>query len=79
MERSEILKKVNDIFIDVLEEEILIKEEYSSYDVDGWDSLNHIILIVEIEKKFNIKFNSSEIISWENVGKMIDCIEEKLK
>ena len=79
MERSEILKKVNDIFIDVLEEEILIKEEYSSYDVDGWDSLNHIILIVETEKKFNIKFNSSEIISWENVGKMIDCIEEKLK
>ena len=79
MERSEILKKVNDIFIDVLEEEILIKEEYSSYDVDGWDSLNHIILIVETEKKFNIKFNSSEIISWENIGKMIDCIEEKLK
>ena len=79
MERSEILKKVNDIFIDVLEEEISIKEEYSSYDVDGWDSLNHIILIVESEKKFNIKFNSSEIISWENVGKMIDCIEEKLK
>jgi len=79
MERSEILKKVNDIFIDVLEEEILIKEEYSSYDVDGWDSLNHIILIVETEKKFNIKFNSSEIISWENVGKMIDCIEKKLK
>ena len=79
MERSEILKKVNDIFIDVLEEEILIKEEYSSYDVDGWDSLNHIILIVETEKKFNIKFNSIEITSWENVGKMIDCIEEKLK
>jgi acyl carrier protein len=37
------------------------------------------MLIVETEKKFNIKFLSSEIISWENVGKMIDCIEEKLK
>ena len=79
MERSEILKKVNDVFIDVLEEDILIKEEYSSYDVDGWDSLIHIVLIVETEKKFNIKFLSSEIISWENVGKMINCIEEKLK
>ena len=38
MERNEILKKVNDVFIDVLEEEVSIKEEYSSYDVDGWDS-----------------------------------------
>ena len=79
MDRSEILKKVNEVFIDVLEEDVSIKEEYSSYDVDGWDSLAHIILIVETEKKFNIKFLSSEILSWKNVGKMIDCIEEKLK
>ena len=79
MERNKILKKVNDVFIDVLEEEVTIKEEYSSYDVDGWDSLTHIMLIVGIEKEFNIKFLSSEIISWKNVGKMIDCIEEKLK
>lgn len=79
MERSDILKKVNDVFIDVLEEDMLIKEEYSANDVDGWDSLTHIMLIVETEKKFNIKFLSSEIMSWENVGKMIDCIEEKLK
>ena len=79
MERSDILKKVNDVFIDVLEEDVLIKEEYSADDVDGWDSLTHIMLIVETEKKFNIKFLSSEIMSWENVGKMIDCIEEKLK
>tara|TARA_A100001011_G_scaffold141215_1_gene149319 strand:+ start:1106 stop:1345 length:240 start_codon:yes stop_codon:yes gene_type:complete len=79
MERNEILKRVNDVFIDVLEEEIIIKEEYSSNDIDGWDSLTHIILIVESEKKFNIKFISSEIISWENIGEMIDCIEEKIK
>ena len=79
MERSEILKKVNDVFIEVLEEDVSIKEEYSSYDVDGWDSLTHIILIVETEKKFNIKFLSSEIMSWENIGKMIDCIELKIK
>ena len=79
MERNEILKKVNEVFIDILEEEVSIREDYSAHDVDGWDSLTHIIIIVETEKKFNIKFLSSEIISWENVGKMIDCIEEKLK
>tara|TARA_B110000037_G_C16833245_1_gene388681 strand:- start:137 stop:376 length:240 start_codon:yes stop_codon:yes gene_type:complete len=79
MERIKILKKVNEVFIDVLEEEVLIKEEFSSNDVDGWDSLTHIMLIVEIEKKFQIKFLSSEIVSWKNVGEMIDCINEKLK
>ena len=78
MKRNEILKKINEVFIDVLEEDLSIKEEFTSDDVDGWDSLTHIMLIVEIEKKFNIKFLSSEIISWENVGKMIDCIKEKL-
>ena len=79
MERIKKLKKVNEVFIDVLEEEVLIKEEFSSNDVDGWDSLTHIMLIVEIEKNFQIKFLSSEIVSWKNVGEMIDCINEKLK
>ena len=79
MERNEILKKVNDVFIDVLEEEVSIKEEYSSDDIDGWDSLTHIMLIVEIEKNLQVKFLSSEIVSWKNIGEMIDCINEKLK
>ena len=79
MKRNEILEKVNEVFLDVLEEEVLIKEEYSSDDVDGWDSLTHIMLIVEIEKNLQVKFLSSEIFSWNNVGEMIDCINEKLK
>jgi|TARA_B110000259_G_C13914055_1_gene362096 acyl carrier protein len=79
MNRIEIFEKVQEVFIDVLEEDVNIKEEYSAVDVEGWDSLTHIMLIVETEKKFNIKFLSSEIISWENIGKMIDCIEQKIK
>ena len=78
MERNEILKKVNDVFIDVLEEEVTIKEEYSSYDVDGWDSLTHKMLIVEFEKKFNIKFISSEISSWNKISDIINSICSKI-
>lgn len=78
MERSEILEKVNDVFKDVLEEDVSIKEDYSSGDVEGWDSLNHIILIIGIEKKFNIKFNSSEILNWKDVGEMISSIKSKV-
>ena len=79
MKRIEILKIVNQVFVDILEKEVVLKEEFSTYDVDGWDSLTHIMLIVETEKKFQIKFLSSEIIEWENIGKMIDSIEHKLK
>lgn len=79
MKRKEIFNSVEKVFREVLEEEdLLIKESYTAYDVDGWDSLTHIILVVEIEKALNVKFLSSEIISWENIGEMIDSIEEKL-
>jgi len=79
MIRKEIFNSIEKVFREVLEEEdLLIKESFTAYDVDGWDSLTHIILVVEIEKALNVKFLSSEIISWENIGKMIDSIEEKL-
>ncbi len=80
MNRNEIFQGVQSIFDKVLEREnVEIKESYSNYDVDGWDSLTHIMLIVETEKYFNIKFLTSEITAWENIGEMIDCIETKFK
>ena len=78
MDRHEILNELNKTFIDVLEnEEILISENTTSDDVDDWDSLNHIHLVVAIEKKFKIRFASSEITSWNNVGDMLTSISEK--
>ena len=78
MERNEILKKVNEVFIDVLEEEIIIKEEYSSYDVDGWDSLTHMAIITTIESEFDVKFKLKEINKLKNMGTLIELIESKL-
>lgn len=78
MERIEILKQVNDIFIDTLDEEdIVIEEKTQAADVDEWDSLTHIQLVVAIEKHFKIRFNSKEIQSWNDVGEMLDTIQEK--
>ena len=80
MERLKIVERLTKIFHKTFSDDsILLVDELTANDVNDWDSLTHIMLIVETEKKFNIKFLSSEIISWENVGKMIDCIEEKLK
>jgi len=78
MEQNEILANVQDIFRDVLDDdEIVLTPETTANDVDDWDSLSHIQLIVAIEKKFKIKFTSKEILSWSNVAEMIECIANK--
>ena len=79
MDFNTILKQVNDIFIDVLDnEDIKLKPETSAKDIDEWDSLNHIQLIVAIEKRFKLRFKTSEINSWKNVGEMCEAIEKRL-
>ena len=78
MEREEMLKKITTVFIDVLDEEdIVLSESTSADDVEDWDSLTHIQLVVGVEKAFNVRFTSAEIQDWENVGEMMDCILKK--
>lgn len=78
MDRATILKEVTDVFIDVLDnEDIVLTDETQAKDVEDWDSLNHIQLVVGIEKHFKIRFTSKEIQSWNNVGEMLNCIQEK--
>lgn len=78
MNKEEIINEINNIFIDVLEDEdIVISEHTTSNDVDDWDSLNHIHLVVAIEKHFKIRFTSQEIQSWKNVGEMIENMQKK--
>jgi acyl carrier protein len=79
MERSEILKKVNEVFIDNLDnDDIVLSENSTADDIEEWDSLTHVQLVVAVEKKLNIRFNAKEIQSWKNVGEMIDSISTKL-
>ncbi|TSJ43684.1 acyl carrier protein [Mucilaginibacter corticis] len=79
MEQTEILAKVQDIFRDVLDnEDIVLTPQTTADDVEDWDSLSHIQLIVAIEKAFKIKFTSKEILSWSNVSEMTESIAGKL-
>lgn len=79
MERNETLNQVQDIFRDILdEEELVLSNSTTAPEVEGWDSLTHIQLVVAVEKHFKFKFTSKEILSWKNVGEMIDSIESKL-
>ena len=79
MQREELLLQIQEIFRDVLaDEEIVLEPATTADDVEGWDSLTHIQLIVAIEKHFKIKFTSKEILSWKNVGELVDCLASKL-
>ena len=80
METTEILVQVNIIFKEVLDnQELLINQETSANDVDDWDSLTHIQLIVAIEKYFKIRFKANEIQSFKNVGEMCSFIKLKIE
>ena len=79
MDRTGILRQIEIIFEEVLDEnDINLTEATTANDVEGWDSLTHIQLIVAIEKHFNVKFTSKEILSWKNIGEMVDSICSKL-
>ncbi|MBR4729900.1 MAG: acyl carrier protein [Prevotella sp.] len=79
MERSEILAKVEDIFREELElDDLVLTDETTADDVEEWDSLSHVQLVAAMEEAFDIEFKSREILSWENIGDLIDSIEKKL-
>lgn len=75
MQRKVILDQLTELFRDILDvDDLIVTDELCADDVEEWDSLSHIQLIVAIEKQWNIKFTSLEIMKWKNVGEMVDTI-----
>ncbi len=80
MEKKQILAEVQELFRDVFDDEnLVISEDTSAADIDDWDSLSHIRLVVAIEKKFDIKFAFGELQELKNVGEMLELIQEKME
>jgi acyl carrier protein len=75
MNEAQIYARLSKIFEDVFEEDsINVTPELSAKDIDGWDSLTHIRLILTVEKAFKVKFSTSEIGKLENVGDLVALI-----
>jgi acyl carrier protein len=76
MDEPQIYARLTEVFQDVFDEDpVTVTPELSAKDVEGWDSLRHIRLILTIEKAFQIKFSTSEIGKFKNVGDMVAIIK----
>lgn len=75
----ELLDRLNKIFCEVFDDDdIKIAREMTANDIDGWDSLSHVNLIVAIESKFSINFSQKELLTFKNVGELLNCIHSKI-
>jgi acyl carrier protein len=79
MQKPEIYSKLIAIFSDLFDRPtITLSPEMTAADVPGWDSFNHINLIISIEAEFRIKFQAAELETMHNVGALVDRIDKKL-
>ncbi len=79
MSREEILIKVNKVFSGVLEHNNFeLTNTTTAEDVDGWESITHMMIITEIEKTFDIKFKLMDLMNMNSVGDLLNCIETEL-
>ena len=80
MEKEKIYEELNNVFRDVFDDDtITVNETTTSKDIEDWDSLEHINLVIAVEKQFNIKFNMGEVSTMKNVGEMVDIIVNRCK
>jgi acyl carrier protein len=78
METAEIYQEFTKIFHDVFNDDtIVVRPELTANDVDGWDSLSHIRLVLTVERAFGVKFSASEVARLKNVAGLVDLVRSK--
>lgn len=69
---------LSEILQEVFEDDTLeATPEMTANDVEGWDSLSHVNLILAVETRFKVRFTQKEVLSFRNVGDLIACIDRK--
>ena len=81
MTEEQIWKRLTSVFHDVFgDSDITIGPETTASDIDEWDSLSNIQLLVAIEKAFaGVKFNTGEVANMRNVGEMVSLISQRAR
>lgn len=79
MSKEDVFEKVTEIFREVfMDDSIVVTESTNADDIEEWDSLMQMTLLVEIEKKFGMKFAAKEAITMQNAGEMVDIILSRI-
>jgi acyl carrier protein len=79
MTEEEIWRRLTQVFRDVFDEDVVIAPTTTADDIEGWDSVSNIQLLVAIERSFpGVKFNTGEIAGLRNVGEMVSVIERRV-
>lgn len=79
MDRTQALQGLTDVFRQVFDDSgIVLRDDMIAADVEGWDSLNHIDLIVAIERKFKIRFTTREVTGLKTVGDLAELTAGKV-
>ena len=79
MTEPEIYDTLNAVFRQVLEDDTIeLTPSTTAEDVEGWDSMNHIFIVVELEKRFGVKFQAAEMEELKNVGELAALVQHKL-
>jgi acyl carrier protein len=79
MTEPEIYDVLNQVFRQVLEDEkIELTPQTTAEDVEGWDSMNHVFILVELEKRLGVKFQAAEMEELKNIGEMATLIQQKM-
>jgi acyl carrier protein len=75
MTRDQAYERVNSVFRDVFDDGgIIVHDQTTAEDIEDWDSLEHINLIVALEEEFGMKFTMGEVTGMKNVGEAVDII-----
>ncbi len=77
LEQSEILARLQKVFDNVFLDEVVVTPELTAKDVEEWDSLIHVSLVLAIENEFKIRFRVGEVESAKNVGDLAKLIHAK--
>jgi acyl carrier protein len=79
MSEAEILETVSEIMVDMFDiDDIVIGPQTTAADIEAWDSLQHIRLMIAIERKYKIKFKNSEVEALKNVGDLVRTVQAKI-
>ena len=77
MEENLVYEKLSEIFHSVFEDDFVLSPQLSADDVDGWDSLTHLRLMISVQKAFGVKFSAAEVSELDNVGDLVKLIRAK--